>query len=52
MELGRVQGTDGVGLGALAAIRYIKVVDDTPQRVPGATDGYDIDAVEVLTGCV
>ncbi len=24
----------------------------TPQRVPAATDGYDLDAVEVLTGCV
>jgi uncharacterized protein len=52
VELGRVQGTDRVDLGALAAIRYVKVVDDTPQRVPEATDGYDIDAVEVLTGCV
>jgi uncharacterized protein len=52
VELGRVQGTDEVDLGALAAIRYVAVVDDTPQRVPAATDGYDIDAVEVLTGCV
>ena len=52
VELGRVDGTDGVDLGTLPAIRHVKVVDDTPQRVPEATDGYDIDAVEVLTGCV
>ena len=52
VELGRVQGTDELDLGALAAIRYVKVVDDTPQRVPAATDGYDIDSVEALTGCV
>ena len=52
VELGRVEGTDQLDLGALAAIRYVKVVDDTPQRVPGATDGYDVDAIEVLTGCV
>ncbi|HSK27080.1 MAG TPA: hypothetical protein VK894_09240, partial [Jiangellales bacterium] len=52
VELGRVQGTGTVDLGALPAIRYLRVVDDTPQRVPGATDGYDLDAVKVLTGCV
>jgi predicted extracellular nuclease len=51
VELGRVVGTGTVDLGALSAVSYVKVVDDTPQRVPAATDGYDLDAVDVLTGC-
>ena len=51
IELGRVAGTGTVDLGALSAISYVKVIDDTPQRIPAATDGYDLDAVEVLTGC-
>ncbi|HSK53826.1 MAG TPA: ExeM/NucH family extracellular endonuclease [Jiangellales bacterium] len=52
VDLGRVTGTDGVDMGALPALRYVKVVDDTPAQGNPATDGYDLDAVEVLTGCV
>ena len=40
-----------VDLGALETARYIKVVDDTTGDLRPATDGYDLDAVEVLTGC-
>jgi uncharacterized protein len=51
-ELGEVTGTGTVDLGGLAAASYVKVVDSTPSRGNPATDGYDLDAVEVLTGCV
>ena len=51
VELGRVVGTGVVDLGALETARYVKVVDDTTGAVRPATDGYDLDAVEVLTGC-
>jgi uncharacterized protein len=52
VELGLVTGTGEVDMGALPALRYVKVVDATPARGNPATDGYDLDAVEVLTGCV
>jgi hypothetical protein len=51
VELGRVVGTGEVDLGALETARYVKVVDDTTGDLRPATDGYDLDAVEVLTGC-
>jgi len=52
VELGRVTGTGEVDLGSLSSARFVKVVDDsTGGRIP-AMDGYDLDAVEVLTGCV
>jgi len=51
LELGRVVGTGEVDLGALETARYVKVVDDTTGALRPATDGYDLDAVEVLTGC-
>jgi uncharacterized protein len=51
VELGRVAGTGEVDLGALATARFVKVVDDTTGPLRPATDGYDLDAVEVLTGC-
>lgn len=51
IELSRVTGTGDVDLGSLSAVRFVKVVDDTQQRSPSSTDGYDLDAVEVLTGC-
>jgi uncharacterized protein len=51
VELGRVVGTGEVDLGALETARYVKIVDDTTGALRPATDGYDLDAVEVLTGC-
>ncbi|GAB2696828.1 ExeM/NucH family extracellular endonuclease [Thalassiella azotivora] len=53
VELGRVTGTTELDLGSLSAARYVRVVDDTtgPGTLP-STDGFDLDAVEVLTGCV
>jgi uncharacterized protein len=51
VELGRVVGTGEVDLGALETARYVKVIDDTTGDLRPATDGYDLDAVEVLTGC-
>jgi hypothetical protein len=50
-RLGQVDGTGSVDLGALSAARYVKVVDATPDRGPRSVDGYDLDAVEVLSGC-
>jgi uncharacterized protein len=51
VDAGRVTGTGEVDFGSLPAARYVKVVDDTTGRLLPATDGYDLDAVEVLTGC-
>ncbi len=51
VQVGQVSGTGEVDLGELSAARYVKIVDTTDQRVPRATDGYDLDAVEVQTGC-
>jgi predicted extracellular nuclease len=50
VELGRVDGTGEVDLGDLLAARYVRVVDATSTGHPAA-DGYDLDAVEVLSGC-
>ncbi|MGA8845445.1 MAG: ExeM/NucH family extracellular endonuclease [Nocardioides sp.] len=52
VELGRVSGTGEVDLGSLPAAHFIRVVDATGVSRPPATDGFDLDAVEVLTGCV
>lgn len=49
--LGRVVGTGSVDLGSLPSLSYVKVVDDTTNPPASSTDGYDLDAVEVLTGC-
>jgi predicted extracellular nuclease len=54
VALGRVSGTGEVDLGELSAARYIKVVDDTAAsggRLLPANDGFDLDAVEVRSGC-
>jgi uncharacterized protein len=51
VDLGRVTGTGTVDLGNLTAASYVKVVDATPARGNPSADGYDLDAVEVLTGC-
>lgn len=52
VELGRVSGTGEVDLGSLPAAHFIRVVDATGGHRLPATDGFDLDAVEVLTGCV
>ena len=52
VELSRVSGTGEVDLGSLPAAHFIRVVDATGVRRLPATDGFDLDAVEVLTGCV
>jgi hypothetical protein len=52
VKLGDVSHTGDVDLGSLAAAHYVKVVDTTSGRLVSAADGYDVDAVEVLTGCV
>jgi predicted extracellular nuclease len=51
VDAGRVTGTGEVDLGPLPAVRYVQVLDDTTGRLRPATDGFDLDAVEVLTGC-
>ena len=51
VELGSLTGTGEVDLGSLSSARFVRVVDLTPHSGPGATDGFDLDAVEVLTGC-
>ncbi len=51
IRVGTVSGTGEVDLGSLGAAHFVKVVDATPPTLP-STDGYDLDAVEVLTGCV
>ena len=52
VRVGTVSHTGQVDLGSLAAAHYVKVVDTTRGRLVSAADGYDLDAVEVLTGCV
>jgi hypothetical protein len=52
VKVGSVSGTGNVDLGTLSAARLVKLVDTTSGRVLPATDGYDVDAVEVQTGCV
>lgn len=50
--VGTVTGTGTVDLDPLIAVRYIKIVDTTPTAaLPSSADGYDLDAVEVLSGC-
>jgi hypothetical protein len=52
VRLGTVTGTGEVDLGSLPSARYVKIVDATTTGIHAGTDGYDVDAVEVLTGCV
>jgi hypothetical protein len=52
VALGTVTGTGQVDLGSLPSARYVKIVDATTTGIQSGTDGYDVDAVEVLTGCV
>jgi uncharacterized protein len=52
VPVGAVRSTGTVDLGALAAAHYVKVVDTTEGQLKPSSDGYDLDAVEVLTGCV
>jgi hypothetical protein len=52
-QVGTVNRTGTVDLGTLPAVHFVKVVDATPPPyLAGGIDGYDLDAVEVLTGCV
>lgn len=52
VEAGSVTGTGTVDLSGPIAARYVKVVDTTPTAgLPRSADGYDLDAIEVLTGC-
>ncbi|MFZ5872210.1 MAG: hypothetical protein ACOYXW_16985, partial [Actinomycetota bacterium] len=50
-SLGVVTGTGEVDLAGTDAVRFVRLVDATPDAGPPATDGYDLDAVQVLTGC-
>ena len=50
-HVGAVSGNGRVDLGDLASARYVRVLDTTGGRTLPSTDGYDLDAVEVLTGC-
>jgi predicted extracellular nuclease len=51
-RVGTVRGTGTVDLGDMASARYVRVLDASrSSAMPGAADGYDLDAVEVLTGC-
>jgi uncharacterized protein len=50
VKIGTVSGTGTVDLGDLPSATAIKVVDETTGK--GSVDGYDLDAVQVLTGCV
>jgi hypothetical protein len=52
VDLGTVSGTGEVDLGRLPSAHYVRIVDATTTRIQSGTDGYDLDAVEVLTGCV
>ncbi|HET7329039.1 MAG TPA: ExeM/NucH family extracellular endonuclease [Nocardioidaceae bacterium] len=51
VEVGEVSGTGEVDLGTLSSARFVRVVDTTPDAGPRSVDGYDVDAVEVLSGC-
>ncbi|MGH3356424.1 MAG: ExeM/NucH family extracellular endonuclease, partial [Nocardioidaceae bacterium] len=51
VDVGSVTGTGIVDLGSMPAARYVRVVDSTGDGALSASDGYDLDAVEVLTGC-
>ena len=59
--LGEADNSNAVGihtvsefdLGTLAWAKYIMVVDTTDPAVHGASaDGYDLNAVEALQGCI
>jgi hypothetical protein len=50
--VGGVDGTGAVDLGALAAAHYVKVIDTTEGDLLPTTDGYDLDALRIRTGCV
>jgi len=50
-HVGAVSGSGRVDLGDLASARYVRVLDTTGGRTLPSTGGYDLDAVEVLTGC-
>jgi uncharacterized protein len=49
--VGAVSGTGRVDLGELASARFVRLLDTTADSTLPSTDGYDLDAVEVLTGC-
>jgi hypothetical protein len=50
-HVGAVSGSGRVDLGDLASARFVHALDTTGGRTLPSTDGYDLDAVEVLTGC-
>lgn len=51
-QVGTVSGTGTVDLGALSSARFVQVVDTTPPAgLPTSADGFDLDAMEVLSGC-
>lgn len=53
VSLGEVSGTGEVDLSSagVASTTALRIVDVTPSAGPPAVDGYDLDAVEVLSGC-
>ncbi|MFP5334908.1 MAG: ExeM/NucH family extracellular endonuclease [Actinomycetes bacterium] len=53
VPVGEVTGTGEVDLASagLASTTALRIVDTTPDAGPPAVDGYDLDAVEVLSGC-
>ena len=54
VELGRLSNLDegSFDLGSLPAARYVRVTDrSAPTGFPGLRDGFDLDAVDVLSGC-
>jgi hypothetical protein len=52
VELGTVRHSGNLDLGPLSAAHFVKVVDVTAGSLRPTTDGYDLDAAKVWTGCV
>lgn len=50
VQVGTVTGTGTVDLGDLPSASAIRIVDTSSGK--GSDDGYDLDSVQVLTGCV
>jgi uncharacterized protein len=54
VELGRLSNLDegSFDLGSLPAAKYVRVTDRSAATgFPGLRDGFDLDAVDVLSGC-
>jgi hypothetical protein len=54
VELGRLSNLDekSFDLGSLPAAKYVRVTDrSSPTAFPLLRDGFDLDAVDVLSGC-